>query len=64
MKETNQKCKWEELAWFTWDSTPITMTTKLLGIKEFIKKMLSVINLRNSEVSGVSLHFGTNDDSK
>jgi len=24
MKETNQKCKWEELALFPWDYTPFS----------------------------------------
>jgi hypothetical protein len=64
MKESTQKYNWEELALFTWDYTTI-YTNKLLG-DQWInqQKIFSVINLRNSGVSEVGLHFGTNHDSK
>ena len=65
MKEINQKCKFDELALFALDSTTITLTSKLLwnqGIHQV--KLLSGINLMNSELAGVSLHFGKGHDSK
>jgi len=65
MKEINQKCKFDELALFALDSTTITLTSKLLwnqGIHQV--KLLSGINLMNSELPGVSLHFAKGHDSK
>jgi hypothetical protein len=65
MKEINQECKSDDLALFALDSTTITLTSKLLwnqGIHQV--KLFSGINLMNSELPGVSLHFGKNYDSK
>jgi hypothetical protein len=65
MKEIHQKCKSHDLALFALDSTTITLTSKLLwnqGIHQV--KLFSGINLRNSELPGVSLHFGKGHDSK
>lgn len=65
MKEINQKCKYDDLALFALDSTTITLTSKLLwnqGMHQV--KLFSGINLMNSELPGVSLHFGKGHDSK
>ena len=65
MKEINQKCKYDEVALFALDYTTITLTSKLLwnqGIHQV--KLFSGINLMNSELSGVTLHFGKGHDSK
>jgi len=65
MKEINQTCKSDDLGLFALDSTTITLTSKLLwnqGIHQV--KLFSGINLMNSELPGVSLHFGKNHDSK
>ena len=65
MKDINHKCKSNKLALFALDSTTITLTSKLLwnqGIHQV--KMLSGINLMNSELPGESLHFGKGHDSK
>jgi len=65
MKEINQKCKSDDLALFVLDFTTITLTSKLLwnqGIHQV--KLFSGINLMNSELPGVSLHFGKGHDSK
>jgi len=65
MKEINQKCKSDDLALFALDSTTITLTSKLRwnqGIH--LVKLFSGINLMNSELPEVSLHFGKNHDSK
>ena len=65
MKEINQKCKSDELALFALDSITITLTSKLRwnqGIHQV--KLFSGINLMNSELPVVSLHFGKNHDSK
>jgi len=65
MKEINQKCKSDELALFALDSTTITLTSKLLWNQGSHQvKLLSGINLINSELPGVSLHFGKYRDSK
>ena len=65
MTEINQKCKSDDLALFGLDCTTITLRSKLLwhqGIHQV--KLFSGINLMNSELPGVSLHFGKNHDSK
>ncbi len=65
MKEINQKCKSDGLALFALASTTITLTSKLRwnqGIHQV--KLFSGINLMNSELPGVSLHFGKDHDSK
>jgi len=65
MKEINQKCKSDDLALFALDSITITLTSKLRwnqGIHQV--KLFSGINLMNSELPVVSLHFGKNHDSK
>ena len=65
MEEINQECKSDDLALFALDSTTITLTSKLLwnqGIHQV--KLFSGINLMNSELPGVSLHFGKGHDSK
>ncbi len=65
MKEIHHKCKSDDLALFALDSTTITLTSKLLwnqGIHQV--KLFSGIKLMNSELPGVSLHFGKGHDSK
>jgi len=65
MKEINQKCKSDDLVLFALASNTITLTNKLLwnqGIHQV--KLFSGINLMNSELPGVSLHFGKSHDSK
>ena len=65
MKEINQKCKSDGLALFALASTTITLTSKLRwnqGIHQV--KLFSGINLMNSVLPGVRLHFGKGHDSK
>jgi hypothetical protein len=65
MKEINPECKFDDLALFALDSTTITLTSKLLGNQGIHQvKLFSGINLMNSELPGVSVHFGKNHDSK
>jgi len=53
------------LAIFPLDSTIITLTSKLLWEQEYHQvKLFGGINLLNSEVGGITIHFGQGHDSK
>jgi IS4 transposase len=53
------------LAIFPLDSTIITLTSKLMWEQGFHQvKLFSGINLLNSEVGGITIHFGQGHDSK
>jgi IS4 transposase len=64
-KLKNQKGLAKDKIYFPWDSTVITLTSKLLWREKYHQvKLFAGVNSFTSELGGVKIHFGQGHDSK